>query len=81
MKYPDVMVDLETTGTSPDETAIIQISAVRFNLLTAEVDPNVFDMCLTMPPGRYWTKALGPGGRRCPKSSRTSGSDSAHPNW
>lgn len=54
MTYPDVMVDLETTGTSPDETAIIQIAAVRFNLQTGEVDPNVFDMCLSIPPGRYW---------------------------
>lgn len=54
MTFPDIMVDLETTGTSPDETAIIQISAVRFNLQTGDVDPNVFDMCLTMPPGRYW---------------------------
>lgn len=54
MKYPDVMVDLETTGTSPDETAIIQIAAVRFNLETGEVDPRVFDQCLMIPPTRYW---------------------------
>ena len=54
MTFPDIMVDLETTGTSPDETAIIQIAAVRFNLQTGEVDPNVFDMCLSIPPRRYW---------------------------
>lgn len=54
MNYPDVMVDLETTGTSPDETAIIQIAAVRFNLATGDVDPNVFDQALLIPPTRYW---------------------------
>ena len=53
-QFPDVMVDLETTGTSPDETAIIQIAAVRFNLAEGTVDPNVFDQALLMPPTRYW---------------------------
>ena len=57
MIFPDIMVDLETTGTSPDETAIIQIAAVRFNLQTGEVDPNVFDMCLSIPPRRYWDES------------------------
>lgn len=52
--YPDVMVDLETTGTAPDETAIIQIAAVRFNLAEGTVDPNIFDQALLIPPTRYW---------------------------
>lgn len=52
--YPDVMVDIETTGTSPDRTAMIQIAAVRFNKDTGEVDPNYFEGYLTMPKHRFW---------------------------
>lgn len=55
--YPDVMVDIETTGTQPDQTAIIQLAAVRFNLETKEVDPKVFDMAMRMPPTRYWDES------------------------
>lgn len=54
MNYPDIMVDLETTGTSPDENAIIQIAAVRFNLREGTVSPHVFDQALLLPPTRYW---------------------------
>ena len=52
--YTDVMVDIETTGTMPDRGAILQLSAVKFNLQTREVDPNFFDRCLTIPPHRGW---------------------------
>jgi len=48
------MVDLETTGTCSDRHGILQISAVRFNLQTGEVDTNFFDQCLTLPPWRSW---------------------------
>lgn len=57
LKYTDVMIDLETTGTMPDRTAIIQISAVKFNLETREVDPNFFDRCLSIPPHRFWDQS------------------------
>lgn len=54
MSYPDIMVDLETTGLSFDKTAVIQIAAVRFNLKEGTVDHQFFDRCLWIPPGRYW---------------------------
>lgn len=53
--YPDVMVDIETTGVQPDRTAIIQISAVRFNLRQREIDTSPpFDQCLFPMPHRFW---------------------------
>jgi DNA polymerase III epsilon subunit-like protein len=51
----DICVDIETTGTSPDRTAIIQIAAVKFDLLTGEVDHNFFNECLSIPPTRFWS--------------------------
>lgn len=50
------MIDLETTGLSFDNTAILQIAAVRFNLKERTVDHNFFDRCLLIPPGRYWNE-------------------------
>lgn len=52
--FPDVMVDLETTGTQPEKTAIIQIAAVKFNLAEGTVSPHTFDRCLMVPPTRFW---------------------------
>jgi DNA polymerase III alpha subunit (gram-positive type) len=58
MQYPDVMVDLETTGLAPDETAILQIGAVRFNLQTQEVDAtDMFNQSLMIPPKRFWDES------------------------
>jgi len=54
IQFPDIMVDLETTGTNPDRTAIIQIAACKFNHLTGEVDTNFFDQALFIPPWRSW---------------------------
>lgn len=54
LAFPDIMVDLETTGTQPEHAAIIQIAAVRFNLAEGTIDPKVFDRCLMVPQGRYW---------------------------
>jgi DNA polymerase III epsilon subunit-like protein len=49
------MVDIETTGTSPDDNAIIQIAAVRFNPFTGTIDTaNMFNRCLGIPPQRFW---------------------------
>lgn len=53
----DYMIDVETTGTHPEENALLQIAAVRFNRLTQRIDTNVFDRCLTVPPGRYWSES------------------------
>lgn len=50
----DYMIDLETTGTNAEETAIIQLAAVRFNRITKEIDHKWFDRCMVVPPGRYW---------------------------
>jgi hypothetical protein len=55
--FTDVMVDVETTGTTSfDHTAIIQIAAVKFNFQTEEIDTNFFNASLTIPPGRFWDK-------------------------
>jgi DNA polymerase III alpha subunit (gram-positive type) len=57
MAFPDVMVDIETTGTSPDEAAIIQIAAVRFNLAEKTIDSaDMFNRCLAIAPKRYWSE-------------------------
>ena len=53
--YPNIMIDIETTGTDPEHSAIIQISAVAFNLEAKTIDvENMFDRCLVMAPDRYW---------------------------
>lgn len=52
--FTDVMCDIETTGTNPERNAILQISAVKFNYETGEIDTNFFDRCLHVHPGREW---------------------------
>ena len=54
-EWTDIMVDLETTGTQPDRTGILQIAAVKFNLKTRAVCPVFFDQCLHLPPHRFWS--------------------------
>lgn len=54
-KYYDYMCDVETTGTDPGNSAIIQLAAVRFNLDTREIDTtSMFNRCMFIPPRRYW---------------------------
>lgn len=53
----DVMLDIETTGTAPDEAAIIQIAAVKFDLEERTVDQNFFNRCLSIPPKRFWDES------------------------
>ena len=48
------MIDVETTGTSPDHAGVIQISAIKFNLTDKSVDNEFFDRCMWLPPGRFW---------------------------
>lgn len=50
----DIAVDIETTGTRPDRSGIIQIGAVRFDYEAGTVDPNFFDRCLHRFPHRMW---------------------------
>jgi oligoribonuclease (3'-5' exoribonuclease) len=53
--FLDIMVDCETTGTDPDSNAMVQLSAVKFDLKTRSVTPftQFFDRCLRMPKNRY----------------------------
>lgn len=54
-KYYDIMCDIETSGTDPGHSAIIQLAAVRFNLETRELDTeSMFNKCLLIPPRRFW---------------------------
>lgn len=53
MPLPDMMVDIETSGLSPDFNWIFQIAAVEFNYDTGEVG-RVFDRCLLPVPFRGW---------------------------
>lgn len=56
MNYPDLMVDIETTHTDPGRGAIIQLSAVRFNLEQRAVNADdMFDRCLSVPAWRTWS--------------------------
>lgn len=52
--YTDVQVDIETTGVSPDRSAIIQIGAVKFNMHDRTVSPQTFNRALTIPAWRHW---------------------------
>lgn len=54
MSFPDIMVDIETTGLDFDKNHILQIAAVRFNLKERTVDHNFFDRALMPAPGRFW---------------------------
>jgi hypothetical protein len=56
MKTDQIMVDIETTGTDGSHAAMIQLSAVAFNLETQEVNPVTFDQCLLMPRNRFWSE-------------------------
>lgn len=50
---PDLMVDIETTGTDPGHNGILQIAAVRFNYERLEVGPS-FCAAMHLPYGRVW---------------------------
>lgn len=56
LAYPDLMVDVETTGLTAHACALIQIGAVPFNYHTGAIDStNMFKISLAMPRNRYWT--------------------------
>lgn len=54
LQYDSVMLDIETTGLDQANNAIVQISAVKFNLKTMAISPEFFDRCLLIAPKRYW---------------------------
>ena len=51
-----IMVDLETTGTTPDLAGIIQLAAIKFNPDTLEVGP-AFDGYPSLLPRRRWDES------------------------
>lgn len=54
-QFPDIMVDIETTGTDPSRTAMIQLAAVRFNIREGTIDTSsFFKRSLAIPFGRFW---------------------------
>ena len=48
------MLDIETTGTDPRHTAIIQLSAVKFDMDNRVIEQPFFDECLLIPNTRFW---------------------------
>lgn len=50
----DIMVDVETTGTDPEQLGIIQLSAIKFNLQTLEVGEH-FNRYPALLPKRTWS--------------------------
>lgn len=54
MLYHDVMIDIETTGTNSEKNGILQISAVKFDFESGEINTDFFDRCLHLHPGREW---------------------------
>lgn len=53
-QWPDIMVDVETTGTSPDRNGIIQLGAVKFNLEDKTVNHDFFKQSVYIMPHRSW---------------------------
>ena len=47
------MVDVETTGTNPQFSGIIQLAAIKFNFDTEDVG-GTFDRCPQLLYGRFW---------------------------
>ena len=54
MAFLDFMLDIETTGTDPAHTAILQIGAVAFNIESKEVSHAFFNQSMWIPPSRRW---------------------------
>lgn len=52
--FQHMVVDLETTGTDPCRSHVVQIAAVKFNPETREVSSEVFDRCLYWQTNRTW---------------------------
>jgi DNA polymerase III alpha subunit (gram-positive type) len=51
----DIMVDIETTGTDPAHSSIIQIAAMAFDIEAKSIPDNaIFDRCLQPVSSRFW---------------------------
>lgn len=55
--YQDVQIDIETGGTRPDRSPILQIAAVPFNLKEMAISSDVFCQSLHVPPFRLWDES------------------------
>lgn len=53
------MVDIETTGTDPSHSHILQIAAVRFDIKSMQIDTSeMFNRCLVPAvPNRFWDES------------------------
>lgn len=56
-EFPDVMLDMETSGLDKGRTNIIQIAAVRFNLAERTICHDFFNRALLPVPGRFWDES------------------------
>jgi hypothetical protein len=52
----DLMVDIETTGTDPYHTGMIQLAAIPFNYETGDIG-QPFNRCLELPANRFWDES------------------------
>lgn len=51
-------VDIESTGTDPEHTAVIQLAAIEFDLDGKQLIPTrVFDRCMYIPESRRWDES------------------------
>lgn len=50
----DLMVDVETTHTDPEEGGLLQLAAVKFNYETGAIGA-IFDRCPMLLPRRNWS--------------------------
>lgn len=55
--YGDIMVDLETGGTTPGRHPMIQLAAVRFDLERGWLHHDFFCASLTIPPHLHWEES------------------------
>lgn len=49
----DIMIDVESTGTKPAYSGILQLAAIKFNIETQEIG-ETFDRCPSLLPNRFW---------------------------
>lgn len=50
------MIDVETTGTNPQQTSMIQLAAVAFNPDKGTISGDLFSRSLFEMPGRFWER-------------------------
>lgn len=55
-EYDSAVVDIETGGTDPARSLVLQIAAVKFNSKTREVSHDFFDRACMPQPNRSWSE-------------------------